>query len=207
MAADVVLSGKSILLLGRPGVGKTTAIRDISSMLAHVAHKRVVIIDTSNEIAGDGDVPHPGIASARRMQVVSGIQHHKSASCSNSESGCNSASNMSNPKAAVEAAASESVAAEPVMMLHTFVCQAPVQAVLRDTTNAPQCTQAEGINKAGVQLEIKTDAADKKRQQTVVEPAEDSHLLNTSKAQPDMTAPVARRKNPCRATEKKIAAT
>ncbi len=69
MAADVVLSGKSILLLGRPGVGKTTAIRDISSMLAHVAHKRVVIIDTSNEIAGDGDVPHPGIASARRMQV------------------------------------------------------------------------------------------------------------------------------------------
>ena len=57
------------------------------------------------------------------LQVVSGIQHHKSASCSNSESGCNSASNMSNPKAAVEAAASESVAAEPVMMLHTFVCQ------------------------------------------------------------------------------------
>ena len=70
MAADVVLSGRSILLLGRPGVGKTTAIRDISSMLAEVAHKRVVIIDTSNEIAGDGDVPHPGIASARRMQVL-----------------------------------------------------------------------------------------------------------------------------------------
>lgn len=69
MAADVVLSGKSILLLGRPGVGKTTAIRDISSMLAEAAHKRVVIIDTSNEIAGDGDVPHPGIATARRMQV------------------------------------------------------------------------------------------------------------------------------------------
>ncbi|DBA73619.1 TPA: hypothetical protein ACH3X2_009774 [Trebouxia sp. C0005] len=75
MAADVVLSGKSILLLGRPGVGKTTAIRDISSMLAHVAHKRVVIIDTSNEIAGDGDVPHPGIASARRMQVSSAELH------------------------------------------------------------------------------------------------------------------------------------
>ena len=72
MAADVVLSGKSILLLGRPGVGKTTAIRDISSMLAEAARKRVVIIDTSNEIAGDGDVPHPGIASARRMQVRSG---------------------------------------------------------------------------------------------------------------------------------------
>lgn len=69
MAADVVLSGKSILLLGRPGIGKTTAIRDISSMLAEAAQKRVVIIDTSNEIAGDGDVPHPGISSARRMQV------------------------------------------------------------------------------------------------------------------------------------------
>ncbi|KAL0055246.1 hypothetical protein WJX82_009399 [Trebouxia sp. C0006] len=77
MAADVVLSGKSILLLGRPGVGKTTAIRDISSMLAHVAHKRVVIIDTSNEIAGDGDVPHPGIASARRMQVPVPEQQHR----------------------------------------------------------------------------------------------------------------------------------
>lgn len=59
-------------------MGKTTAIRDISSMLAHVAHKRVVIIDTSNEIAGDGDVPHPGIASARRMQVSSSELHiHK----------------------------------------------------------------------------------------------------------------------------------
>ena len=70
MAADVVLSGKSILLLGRPGVGKTTAIRDISSILAEVARKRVVIIDTSNEVAGDGDVPHPGIGAARRMQVT-----------------------------------------------------------------------------------------------------------------------------------------
>ncbi|KAL3133379.1 hypothetical protein ABBQ38_007249 [Trebouxia sp. C0009 RCD-2024] len=77
MAADVVLSGKSILLLGRPGVGKTTAIRDISSMLAEAAHKRVVIIDTSNEIAGDGDVPHPGIATARRMQVPVPEQQHR----------------------------------------------------------------------------------------------------------------------------------
>ena len=69
LVADVVLSGRSLLLLGRPGVGKTTAIRDISRMLAVVAQKRVVIVDTSNEIAGDGNVPHPAIDPARRMQV------------------------------------------------------------------------------------------------------------------------------------------
>lgn len=77
LVADVVLSGRSILLLGRPGVGKTTAIRDISRMLAVVAHKRVVIIDTSNEIAGDGNVPHHAIASARRMQVPVPEQQHR----------------------------------------------------------------------------------------------------------------------------------
>lgn len=67
--ADLVLSGKSILLMGQPGVGKTTAIRGISRMLADTCEKRVVIVDTSNEIGGDGDVPHSGIGRSRRMQV------------------------------------------------------------------------------------------------------------------------------------------
>ncbi|MBW4552845.1 MAG: AAA family ATPase [Aphanocapsa sp. GSE-SYN-MK-11-07L] len=69
MIHDLVESGKSILLLGRPGVGKTTALREIARVLADDLKKRVVIIDTSNEIAGDGDVPHPAIGRARRMQV------------------------------------------------------------------------------------------------------------------------------------------
>jgi stage III sporulation protein SpoIIIAA len=67
---DLVETGKSILLLGRPGVGKTTALREIARVLADELHKRVVIIDTSNEIAGDGDIPHPAIGRARRMQVA-----------------------------------------------------------------------------------------------------------------------------------------
>jgi stage III sporulation protein SpoIIIAA len=67
---DLVESGKSILLLGRPGVGKTTALRDVARVLADELEKRVVIIDTSNEIAGDGDIPHPAIGRARRMQVA-----------------------------------------------------------------------------------------------------------------------------------------
>lgn len=66
---DLVESGRSILMLGRPGVGKTTALREIARVLADELDKRVVIIDTSNEIAGDGDVPHPAIGRARRMQV------------------------------------------------------------------------------------------------------------------------------------------
>lgn len=70
MIRDLVETGQSILLLGRPGVGKTTALREIARVLADDLGKRVVIIDTSNEIAGDGDVPHPAIGRARRMQVA-----------------------------------------------------------------------------------------------------------------------------------------
>ncbi|NJK68047.1 MAG: AAA family ATPase [Microcoleus sp. CSU_2_2] len=66
---DLVEMGQSILMLGRPGVGKTTALREIARVLADDLKKRVVIIDTSNEIAGDGDIPHPAIGRARRMQV------------------------------------------------------------------------------------------------------------------------------------------
>ena len=73
---DVVESGKSILLLGRPGVGKTTLLREVARVLADDLRKRVVIVDTSNEIAGDGDIPHPGIGRARRMQVVSPPLQH-----------------------------------------------------------------------------------------------------------------------------------
>ena len=73
---DLVLSGKSILLLGRPGVGKTTLLREVARVLADSAKKRVIIVDTSNEIAGDGDIPHPAIGHARRMQVVTpSLQH------------------------------------------------------------------------------------------------------------------------------------
>lgn len=70
MIRDLVETGKSILMLGRPGVGKTTALREIARVLADELDKRVVIIDTSNEIAGDGDVAHPAIGRARRMQVA-----------------------------------------------------------------------------------------------------------------------------------------
>lgn len=66
---DVIESGDSILLLGRPGVGKTTLLREAARVLADELGQRVVIVDTSNEIAGDGDIPHPGIGRARRMQV------------------------------------------------------------------------------------------------------------------------------------------
>lgn len=77
MIRDLVETGRSILMLGRPGVGKTTALREIARVLADELDKRVVIIDTSNEIAGDGDIPHPAIGRARRMQVARPeLQHH-----------------------------------------------------------------------------------------------------------------------------------
>lgn len=72
---DIVESGKSILLLGRPGVGKTTLLREVARILAE--KKRVVIVDTSNEIAGDGDIPHPSIGRARRMQVPTPALQHE----------------------------------------------------------------------------------------------------------------------------------
>jgi stage III sporulation protein SpoIIIAA len=77
MIRDLVETGKSILMLGRPGVGKTTALREIARVLADDLQKRVVIIDTSNEIAGDGDVAHPAIGRARRMQVAHPNQQHQ----------------------------------------------------------------------------------------------------------------------------------
>ena len=77
MIDGIVRSGQSILLLGRPGVGKTTKLREVARVLADEVGKRVVIVDTSNEIAGDGDVPHPGIGSARRMQVRIAAEQHQ----------------------------------------------------------------------------------------------------------------------------------
>jgi len=73
---DVIETGHSTLLLGRPGVGKTTLLREAARVLADELGKRVVIVDTSNEIAGDGDIPHPGIGRARRLQVPTGLEQH-----------------------------------------------------------------------------------------------------------------------------------
>src|SRR6185369_10702548 len=64
---DLIESGQSILMMGPPGVGKTTMLREAARVLAE--SRRVVIVDTSNEIGGDGDVPHPAVGKARRMQV------------------------------------------------------------------------------------------------------------------------------------------
>jgi stage III sporulation protein SpoIIIAA len=72
---DLLESGRSILLLGRPGVGKTTLLREAARVLAD--QKRVVVVDTSNEIGGDGDIPHPAIGRARRMQVVTPELQHE----------------------------------------------------------------------------------------------------------------------------------
>ena len=73
---DLILMGKSVLLLGKPGVGKTTMLREVARVLADGAGRRVIVVDTSNEIAGDGDIPHPGIGHGRRMQVSSpDLQH------------------------------------------------------------------------------------------------------------------------------------
>ena len=74
---DLLEQKRSILLLGRPGVGKTTAIREIARVLSDGMKKRVIIIDTSNEIAGDGDLPHPSIGKARRMQVANHQNQHE----------------------------------------------------------------------------------------------------------------------------------
>jgi len=76
LARDLLESGQSILILGKPGVGKTTIIREIARVLSDEMEKRVIIVDTSNEIAGDSDIPHPGIGRARRMQVAqTDLQH------------------------------------------------------------------------------------------------------------------------------------
>jgi stage III sporulation protein SpoIIIAA len=75
--ADLVEGGKSILIMGRPGIGKTTMLREAARVLADDFGKRVVVVDTSNEIAGDGDIPHPGIGKARRMQVRTPSMQHQ----------------------------------------------------------------------------------------------------------------------------------
>ncbi len=72
---DLIESGKSLLILGRPGVGKTTMLREAARILADTT--RVVIVDTSNEIGGDGDVPHPAVGRARRMQVATPALQHE----------------------------------------------------------------------------------------------------------------------------------
>ena len=74
---DFVESGKSILIMGRPGIGKTTMLREAARVLADDMGKRVVVVDTSNELAGDGDIPPPAIGKARRMQVRTPSMQHE----------------------------------------------------------------------------------------------------------------------------------
>ena len=73
--ADLIADGESILLLGRPGVGKTTMLREMARVLSE--KKRVIVVDTSNEIGGDGDIPHPAVGRARRMQVPRPSHQHE----------------------------------------------------------------------------------------------------------------------------------
>ncbi|KAG2396757.1 uncharacterized protein HKW66_Vig0230320 [Vigna angularis] len=82
---DLIKDGASLLLIGPPGVGKTTIIREIARMLANDYKKRVMIVDTSNEIGGDGDIPHAGIGNARRMQVPNSDAQHKSVTLGDEE--------------------------------------------------------------------------------------------------------------------------
>ncbi|XP_071731382.1 uncharacterized protein ycf45 isoform X2 [Rutidosis leptorrhynchoides] len=77
MVRDLLQFGESILFIGRPGVGKTTIMREISRVLSDELHKRVVVVDTSKEIGGGGDIPHPAIGSSRRMQVSRPCMQHK----------------------------------------------------------------------------------------------------------------------------------
>ncbi|WP_224362829.1 R3H domain-containing nucleic acid-binding protein [Hyalangium versicolor] len=76
MLKDLIGTGRNVLLLGRPGVGKTTKLREVARVLSDDLRKRVMVVDTSNEIGGDGDIPHPGIGSARRMQVSRPDRQH-----------------------------------------------------------------------------------------------------------------------------------
>ncbi|WP_225412479.1 R3H domain-containing nucleic acid-binding protein [Stigmatella hybrida] len=76
MLKDLIATGRNVLLLGRPGVGKTTKLREVARVLADDLRKRVMVVDTSNEIGGDGDIPHPGIGHARRMQVSRPDRQH-----------------------------------------------------------------------------------------------------------------------------------
>lgn len=74
---DAIESGKNILFMGPPGIGKTTKLREAARVLSDKFNKRVIVVDTSNEIGGDGDIPHPGIGRARRMQVASPELQHR----------------------------------------------------------------------------------------------------------------------------------